>query len=65
VPKADLDHLQLIELLLGKGANPNARVKDNTLTRTIFTMQWFFEDGCHPVRARGAVQRTRGSWRCC
>ena len=52
VPKADLDHLQLIELLLQKGANPNLRVKDNTLTRTIFTMQWFFEDGATPfVRA--------------
>jgi ankyrin repeat protein len=52
VPKADLDHLQLVELLLGKGADPNARVKDNTLTRTIFTMQWFFEDGATPfVRA--------------
>src|SRR4030095_15533698 len=25
--------------------DPNARVKDNTLTRTIFTMQWFFEAG--------------------
>ena len=45
VPKADMDHLELIGLLLEKGANPNARVKDNTLTRTIFTMQWFFEDG--------------------
>jgi uncharacterized protein len=52
VPKADLDHLQLIELLLQKGANPNLKVKDNTLTRTIFTMQWFFEDGATPfVRA--------------
>jgi len=52
VPKADLDHLQTIELLLTKGANPNLRVKDNTLTRTIFTMQWFFEDGATPfVRA--------------
>jgi ankyrin repeat protein len=52
VPKADLDHLQLIELLLEKGANPNLKVKDNTLTRTIFTMQWFFEDGATPfVRA--------------
>jgi ankyrin repeat protein len=52
VPKADLDHLQIIELLLSKGANPNLRVKDNTLTRTIFTMQWFFEDGATPfVRA--------------
>ena len=52
VPKADLDHLQLIELLLQKGADANLRVKDNTLTRTIFTMQWFFEDGATPfVRA--------------
>ena len=52
VPKADLDHLQLIELLLQKGASPNLKVKDNTLTRTIFTMQWFFEDGATPfVRA--------------
>ena len=45
VPKADMDHLELIELLLQKGADPNARVKDNTLTRTIFTMQWFYENG--------------------
>ena len=45
VPKADLDHLALITLLLEKGADPNARVKDNTLTRTIFTMQWFYENG--------------------
>jgi ankyrin repeat protein len=45
VPKPDLDHLEIIRLLLRHGANPNARVRDNTLTRTIFTMQWFFEDG--------------------
>ena len=45
VPKADMDHLELIEMLLQKGANPNARIKDATLTRTIFTMQWFLEDG--------------------
>lgn len=45
VPKPDLDHLEIIRLLLEKGANPNARVRENTLTRTIFTMQWFFEDG--------------------
>src|SRR5205085_5939900 len=52
VPKPDMDHLAYIELLLEHGADPNARAKDNTLTRTIFTMQWFFEDGCTPfVRA--------------
>jgi ankyrin repeat protein len=45
VPKPDRDHLEIIELLLAKGANPNARVRENTLTRTIFTMQWFFEAG--------------------
>ena len=47
-----MDHLDIIALLLEKGADPNATVKDNTLTRTIFTMQWFFEDGATPfVRA--------------
>jgi ankyrin repeat protein len=45
VPKPDLDHLEIITKLLEKGANPNARVRENTLTRTIFTMQWFFEEG--------------------
>jgi ankyrin repeat protein len=45
VPKPDLDHLEIIRHLLEKGADPNARIHDNTLTRTIFTMQWFFEDG--------------------
>jgi ankyrin repeat protein len=45
VPKADLDHLDYVELLLNKGANPNAQIKENTLSRTIFTMQWFFEAG--------------------
>jgi ankyrin repeat protein len=52
VPKPDVDHLELIRGLLAKGANPNTKVKDNTLTRTIFTMQWFFEDGATPfIRA--------------
>jgi uncharacterized protein len=52
VPKPDLDHLEMITALLDKGANPNAAVKENTLTRTIFTMQWFWEDGATPfVRA--------------
>jgi ankyrin repeat protein len=45
VPKPDMEHLEIIKMLLDKGADPNARIKDNTLTRTIFTMQWFFEDG--------------------
>jgi len=45
VPKPDMDHLELIKLLLDKGADPNAKMKDNTLTRTIFTMQWFYENG--------------------
>jgi ankyrin repeat protein len=59
VPKADMDHLQLIELLLEKGADPNARIKDNTLTRTIFTMQWFLEDGATPfIRAAQSSDTT-------
>ena len=45
VPKPDIDHLVIIRALLDKGANVNAVVKENTLTRTIFTMQWFFESG--------------------
>ena len=52
VPKGDLDHLEIIQKLLEKGANPNGKIKENTLTRTIFTMQWFFEDGATPfIRA--------------
>ena len=52
VPKPDLDHLEIITALLDKGANPNAPVKENTLTRTIFTMQWFWEEGATPfIRA--------------
>jgi len=45
VPKPDMDHLEFIRILLDKGASPNARIKDDTLSRTIFTMQWFFESG--------------------
>jgi ankyrin repeat protein len=52
VPKPDMDHLAFIRILLDHGANPNLRSKDDTLTRTIFTMQWFFEAGATPfVRA--------------
>ncbi len=45
VPKPDMDHLEYITLLLNKGADPNIQVTENTLSRTIFTMQWFFEPG--------------------
>ncbi len=52
VPKADMNHLAFIKVLLDRGANPNGRIKDDTLSRTIFTMQWFFESGATPfVRA--------------
>jgi ankyrin repeat protein len=52
VPRPDMDHLEFIKILLDHGADPNLRAKDNTLTRTIFTMQWFFEAGATPfVRA--------------
>jgi ankyrin repeat protein len=45
VRKADMDHLDFIKLLLEKGANVNARMKDSTETRTVFTNQWLDENG--------------------
>jgi ankyrin repeat protein len=45
VRKADIDHLEFIKLLLDKGAEVNARVKDSTETRTVFTDQWLDENG--------------------
>jgi ankyrin repeat protein len=52
VPKPDMDHLAFIRMLLDHGADPNCRARENTLTRTIFTMQWFYENGATPfVRA--------------
>jgi uncharacterized protein len=45
VRKGDMDHLDFIKLLLDKGANVNARVKDSTETRTVFTNQWLDENG--------------------
>jgi ankyrin repeat protein len=40
-----MDHLEFIELLLGAGADPNARLRESTETRTVFTNQWLDEDG--------------------
>jgi ankyrin repeat protein len=45
VRKGDMDHLDYIKLLLAKGANVNARIKDSTQTRTVFTNQWLDENG--------------------
>jgi ankyrin repeat protein len=45
VRKGDIDHLDFIKLLIDKGANVNARVKDSTETRTVFTNQWLDENG--------------------
>jgi len=45
VRKGDMDHLDYIKLLLDKGANVNARMKDSTETRTVFTNQWLDENG--------------------
>ncbi|HXP84874.1 MAG TPA: ankyrin repeat domain-containing protein [Bryobacteraceae bacterium] len=45
VRKGDMDHLDFIKLLLDKGADVNARMKDSTETRTVFTDQWLDENG--------------------
>jgi ankyrin repeat protein len=45
VRKPDMDHLDYIKILLDKGANVNARMKDSTETRTVFTNQWLDEGG--------------------
>jgi len=48
VRPGDMDHLDFIKRLLTAGADVNARAKDSTETRTIFTMQWLYEDGATP-----------------
>jgi ankyrin repeat protein len=45
VRRGDMDHLEFIKLLLDKGANVNARAKDSTEIRTVFTNQWLDENG--------------------
>ena len=46
--KGDMDHLDFIKKLLDKGADVNARIKDNTDKRTVFTSMWLNEDGATP-----------------
>jgi ankyrin repeat protein len=45
VRKPDMDHLEYIKLLVDHGADVNARMKDSTETRTVFTNQWLDENG--------------------
>jgi ankyrin repeat protein len=45
VRRPDMDHLDFIKHLVDKGANVNARIKDSTETRTVFTNQWLDENG--------------------
>jgi ankyrin repeat protein len=46
--KPDMDHLQMIRLLLEHGADVNARMASSTETRTVFTNQWLDENGATP-----------------
>jgi ankyrin repeat protein len=45
VRKGDMDHLDFIKKLIDRGADVNARIKDSTETRTVFTNQWLDENG--------------------
>jgi len=45
VRKGDMDHLEFIRKLVDRGADVNARMRDNTETRTIFRGQWAAENG--------------------
>jgi ankyrin repeat protein len=46
--KPDMDHLEIVKLLLARGADVNTRMHSSTETRTIFTHQWLFEEGATP-----------------
>jgi ankyrin repeat protein len=46
--RPDMDHLAIIEQLLERGADVNARMRSSTETRTIFTHQWLHEEGATP-----------------
>jgi ankyrin repeat protein len=45
VRKGDMDHLDFIKKLLDHDADVNARMKDTTEGRTVFTSQWVHENG--------------------
>jgi ankyrin repeat protein len=45
VRKGDMDHLDFLKKLLDRGADVNARMRENTETRTIFGALWVAEDG--------------------
>jgi len=44
-PRPDMNDLEYIRLLLDSGADPNARLRESTETRTVFTNQWLNEEG--------------------
>jgi ankyrin repeat protein len=46
--KPDMDHFEIIKLLIERGADVNARMHSSTETRTIFTHQWLYEEGATP-----------------
>jgi ankyrin repeat protein len=46
--KPDMDHFEIIKLLIDHGADVNARMHASTETRTIFTHQWLYEEGATP-----------------
>jgi ankyrin repeat protein len=46
--KPDMDHLEIIKLLIDGGADVNVRMHSSTETRTVFTHQWLYEDGATP-----------------
>ncbi|HZF28595.1 MAG TPA: ankyrin repeat domain-containing protein [Gammaproteobacteria bacterium] len=46
--KPDMDHFEIVKLLIDRGADVNARMRSSTETRTIFTHQWLYEEGATP-----------------